>query len=307
MPQHNNQNQNGNNAQSANYQNAQSGARTVNGIAQPMDPMGDAGGNPFEVVDQKNGDHYTQNLPTNQQGMPQGAPQFQAPTNFAPNQQAPTDESASPMDKWFTKPDNGTQGQAPNAAPDGQPVVQAQQPANPEAFQSVFAKAKMEEFQALVGKRDYTKDLFTPELAASFKEGDFEGLPALINAAVQQGASMTAFASSRLSDQAVNGMFQNFQNTVLPQLLNEHSTSSMWQAKGMEDFNSTAMQPMVQMVSNQVKSMNPTASPQQLQQLTLQMLQDYSKSLGDMNFQQGANQEELQTPVELSAMERLFN
>ena len=306
MPQANRGNLNNSQGQSDNYQNAQSGTNR-NGISQAMDPMsGDA--NPFEIIDKKNGDHFTQQQsfqPPNSQGMPQGMQQFQAPTSQQYNQAAPVDESASPMAKWFTKPDNSLNNQAPTATPATPAAAPTEVPA---AFQSVFEKSKIEEFQALVGKRDYTKDLVTEELTTAFAAGDFSGLGGLINAAVQQGASMSAFVSSKLAHQGVNGMFENFQNATLPQLLNDHSSSTMWQAKGMESFNSPEMQPMVQMVTSHIKAQFPTASPQEQQSKALEMLQDYSKSMSEMNFAP-QNPEQNQQPVVagMSDMERLFN
>lgn len=291
------------NAQSSNYQNIQ------NGIAQSLDPMGDgAEGNPFNIIDRKNGiDPYgrpVQHAPTNPQGMPPGTESFQAST--APNQFAPNTEGASPMDKWFKPLDNGgqqlgTPQPQPTATPAATPEV-------PPEFQSVFAASKIDEYQKLLANRDFAGSLVTPEIMEAFKDGDFSALAGIINGAVQQGSALSSFMSSRVADKGVQGMLDNFQNATLPNLLNEHQSKAMWKSPEFSDFNTPEMQPMVNMAMNHIKSQFPQASPQEQQTHALSMLQDMSKHMGGLQFNgNSANPAPVETPPEVSDMERLFN
>ena len=288
-------------------------ANTRNGIAQPMDPMGDSV-NPFDVIDYKAGNHFSQQQApqVGPNGMPIGSAPMAMPQS--PQQQGgmqSSDEGAAPMDKWFAIPDNGSQGGQQQADPNNPLATPAApaQPATPEAYQSLFAKSKMEEFQALTNKRDFVGDLFNDDMAAAFKEGDFTSLPNLINAAVQQGAAMSGFISSRVSDKAVNGMFENFQNATLPGLLRTNQLDTMWQNPEFSNFSSPAMQPMVAMATNHVKGMYPDASPQEIQTKAMAMMQDYSKQMASMSFAPQQSQQQEQTPAGngLSDMEMLFN
>lgn len=277
----------------------------VNGVAQPMDPMGGSV-NVFDVIDHKNGNHYTQQAPANSQGMPEGTYPMQLPNS--PQSMAPqaTDEGASPMDKWYKKPDN-------TVIANGQPVdpnVVAATPAPivPTEFKNLFESSKYEDFQALTNKRDFIGELVNDDLLAAFKEGDFSGLSAVINGAVQQGVALSGYMGAQVSNKAVTGMFNNFQTASLPELLRTNQLDTMWKDPQFSDFSSPAMQPMVAMATNHVKSMFPNASPQEIQSKAMEMMQDYSKELAGKSFApQQTPQQQVPQGNTLSPMEQLFS
>ncbi len=276
---------------------------TINGLAQPMDPMSPTAPNPYELMDKKAGNHYSQHapqVPTNAQGMPQGAAPLNVP-GMAPNSNTVTDEGGSPMDKWFKKGDNSANVDS-NSAP-------ATPPAAPAPFKSLFESATMENFQQVAAKVDAVGESFTPEIQQQFTDGDFSALPSIINQAVQAGMAHSQFMGSRIAHKGVDQMLQNFQTAQLPDLLRANQVSTMWQSPELQDFNSPAMQPMVQMASNHIQQMYPNISPAELKTQTLEMLRDYSKQLQTANFNPsqptGSNMQGSSEP-QLTDMEMLF-
>lgn len=290
--------------QSQHYQNAKSQyeSGTVNGIAQPVDPMA-SNVNIFDTLAAKNNPNLHQAPNTNQQGMPVGtelfaAPQAQPPAP-TPNLNTNVQEGGSPMDKWLKPVDNGSQQ-------GGEPKQQAEVPA---PFKSIFEQSKIEDYHSLVANKDFTGDVFNEDVQAAFKEGDFSSMPSIINAAVQQGVAMAAFMSGKVVDKGLGSVFDNFQSAVLPNVLNDHQLNNMWQAPEFSDFSSPAMQPMVQMATAHVQGMYPNATPQEIQQKALELMQDYNKQLSMTNFNptSTSGQPQAAEAPTMSDMERLFN
>jgi len=279
------------NAQAQNNQAPQAQApRTVNGITQPLDPMG-GGPNIFDMMNSQSAPNSNAPVATDPNGLPPGTQGF-------PNSSAGSPQGGSPMDKWFKSADNGTSDPATPAAP-----------AAPETpFESIFARTKIDEYNALVKGKDFVGELFNADVQAQFTSGDFSALPSIINAAVQQGAGLSSFLSSRVADKAVNGMFENFQNKSLPELINNHQMNNMWSTPEYADFSKPEMQPMVQMATSHIRSMFPNASAQEVQQKALEMMQDYSSQMGNMQFAPRNQQQQMEQPADsLSDMEKLFN
>jgi hypothetical protein len=289
------------NGQSSNYNNASSGHR--NGIAYASDPMSPDSPNVFAMLDSKSraqsgGNGNNPQPSQNQYGMPMGSGNPQQSDASFQNPQ-PAQGSGSPMDRWLAKPDNGSQ---PANSP-----AQAQAPAEASSpYQSPFASTQLAEFQGVLGKRDFVGDMFTPEVQTAFQGGDFSKLPDMINAAVQQGAAMSSFLSSRFADKGVSSMMDNFQSAILPGMFKEHQLSNVMQAPEMADFNSPAMQPMMNMALSHVRGMFPNAAPHELRSKAIEMVGDMSKQLSGMNYNTASPTGNSSQQSSMTEMEMLF-
>jgi hypothetical protein len=117
----------------------------------------------------------------------------------------------------------------------------------------------------------------TPEIMQAIQaggEGATKALAAAMNSVAQQSYAQSAFATTKIVDQAVAKMQERF-DAQLPTLITKHSVNS-----GLADNNpllsNPAVAPLFSAMSDQLLRKNPNATPAEIQM----QINDYAKALG---------------------------
>lgn len=202
--------------------------------------------------------------PTTPGNIPAGAQSTGAATpNAAPNGVLPGNQDANPApaatpldqfsDLWKTPESNQNAQQA-----------------------SVFGDIDPKRFMEAAGKIDFTKVVNPEQLTAITQggEGAMQAFANAMNAVAQQTYAQSAYASTKIVEQAVAKMRENF-IAELPSHIKKQTVSDNLRAENPV-FSNPAVQPVISALEAQLTVKYPTASASEI----TQMAKNYVEALG---------------------------
>lgn len=143
---------------------------------------------------------------------------------------------------------------------------------------SIFANVTPEALAAAAKKNDFT-GVLTPEIAEAIKAGGEGANAAMIqvmNAMSQKGFADSAFASTKLIEQALEKQQAKFE-AMLPSLIKSQSvTESLRNANPI--FSHPAASPMLDAMKSKLLEKHPTASASEITEMAQNYLIDFAKA-----------------------------
>ena len=201
-----------------------------------------------------------QQQPTPPGNIPPNAPTSGASgANAAPNGSLPStpDTKTTPLDQfadlWKNEP-----------TPEGQPQA------------GIFGEINPQKFMEAAGKIDFSKAV-TPEILQSVQAGGEEGMKAFaaaLNQVAQSAYAQSAFASTKITEQALARAEQKFIEQ-LPQLIKKTNVSDNLR-KENPIFANPAVQPIISALETQLTVKFPQASASEI----TDMARKYVEALG---------------------------
>ncbi len=143
---------------------------------------------------------------------------------------------------------------------------------------SIFAKVTPESMQTAAKKNDFSK-VATPELMAKINAGGPEATQALMevmNSMAQKGFGDSAFASTKLIEQALAKQQENFMK-ALPGIIKSQTVSENLRTSNPV-FNHPAAAPILDMFKKQLLVKNPNASASELQDMASSYLESFASA-----------------------------
>lgn len=111
---------------------------------------------------------------------------------------------------------------------------------------------------------DYTKQI-DPELMTKATSGDTAAMVAIINRTAQLTAANATHTTAQVVNEALTRQSEHYKNTIIPQVLRDHSTRSAVR-EGNPLFELEAAKPVLSMIEDQLMVKYPKASPEEIKQ-----------------------------------------
>lgn len=199
-----------------------------------------------------------------------------------PATQPATPTSQLNQNPGTTAPQNGTiPATLPNEGTSGSPAVDFAKlwdtPANPDQTnKSLFANIDPAKIQEAAGKIDFAK-VVSPEILARIQAGGADASAALVeamNRTAQTVYGQSAVATTQIVDRAVQEAMGRFEQT-LPNHIKKQTASDSLRSQN-KFLSNPAIAPVVNAVQTQLMGQFPNASPEELNQMTMQYVQQFA-------------------------------
>lgn len=153
----------------------------------------------------------------------------------------------------------------------------AEAPAAPEAINAQIYNPDPAQLQEQLKSRNFTPDNFN-ELAAKATSGDIGALQELLNSSVQNAVAFATTASANLAENAAIKIGERTTNN-LPYQVQTLQVDALLNKAIPDIMNNPAFAPQVQNAKVQLLRMNPTASAEQIANLTTEYLKQFSTTI----------------------------